>query len=643
MVKTVVVVQPAGAELDALMEMLKRIGPEVRFVKVEDGAAADATVSKMEQIDLLISEVYFENADGLQFLYGFRTSRPNTPVLIATRYDLSDFQEYLAGLTQMTAPFDEQALGQFLRPILGILEGQQWGNMLIGNKVGSDRDGARYAATDVSVKRQVYLTILHADAGPEEVNNFKASATYMARAGHSNVTAVYSAGDYQGRHYLVREFWAAHNLQDLANQGEKMEPRLAARIIATVCNVLMHWEKNGFAHPALEAKDVTVTPNGVIKIDNCVDPSLEGQPRPSNQLEALSVALKAVLPPNEELSVRMRNLLNTMRQPDVSLGGVMAEAQSIDTELAPEREVAVSKHHQEAVEVIQREKKKEQLFHYLRIAAFVVVVLLLAWLFLRPFLDKGKTMTDYKTMIRVPAGEFIYQDGKAKTGEFWIDKHEVTIGQYLQFLKHIKANGAEQYAHPDQKNKNKNHEPRQLAEIYDSIRQNKKYNGQQLTFDSPIFNIDWYDAWAYAKWKGKRLPTEVEWEKAARGTNGNLYPWGNTFNKTYTNTGLDYLQRKGDERGAIDGFYGVSPVDAITYDKSPYGVIGMAGNVSEWTDTIVPNSKISTLKSAVVRGGNFLLRQEKDFQTTRRDTSIQPVERKFNVGFRLVSDTPPGG
>ncbi|MEM1058864.1 MAG: SUMF1/EgtB/PvdO family nonheme iron enzyme [Verrucomicrobiota bacterium] len=641
MVKTVVVVQPAGDVLDALMESLKRIGPEIRFVKVEDGSAAAAAIAKIGTIDLLISEVYFENADGLQLLYNFRTERPETPVLVATRYDLSDYKDYLVGLPQITAPFNEAELGHHLRPVLGILEGQQWGNMLIGHKVGADRDGARYAATDVSVKRQVYLTILKQDASPQEVQNFKASAAYMAKAGHSNVTAVYAAGEFGERSYLVREFWAAHNLQDLADAGEKIEPRLGARIIATVCNVLLHWEKNGFAHPVLEPKDVTVTPNGVVKVDNCVDPSLNGQSAPQSPLAPLSNALKAVLPPLDELSVRMRNLLNNMRQSDANIGAAMAEAQAIDTELAPEREVAVSKQHREAVEVIEREKKKEQLFHYLSIGAFVVVVLLLAWLFFSQFFDQGRTMTDFRKMLRVPAGEFVYQDGKATTGEFWIDQYEVTIGQYLQFLQAVEQNGPEAYAHPDQQGTNINFEPKQFAAIYNSIKQGKKFNGQELTFDSPIFNIDWYDAWAYAKFRDKRLPTEEEWEKAARGLDGNLYPWGNNFDETYANTGRDYVGKRDDDRGAIDGYYGVNPVNAISADRSPFGVIGMGGNVSEWTSSIVPNSKISTLKSAVVRGGNFLNTQEKDFQTTRRDTSKLPEDSEFYIGLRLVRDSPP--
>lgn len=641
MVKTVVVVQPAGDVLDSLMEMLKRIAPEVRVVKIDDGAAAEASVAKIGQIDLLISEVYYENADGLQFLYNFRVARPNTPVLIATRYDLSDYQEYLQGLTQMTAPFNEQDLGNYLRPLLGIIEGQQWGNMLIGNKVGTDRYGYRFSATDVSVKRQVYLTILSDTASPADTDNFKASAAYMAKAGHSNVTAVYSAGEDNGRYYLVREFWQAHNLEDLQAAGEKLEPRLAARIVATVCNVLLHWETNGFAHPVLEAKDVTLTPNGVIKIDNCVDPSLQGQSIPQGQLQNLAMALKGVLPPNEELSVRMRNLLNTMRGMDVNIGAVMAEAQAIDAELAPEREVAVSKHHHQAVEVIKREKKKEQLFHYLTIGAFVVVVLILGWLFVKPFLESKGTMTDFSKMIRIPAGEFDYQDGKASTGEFWIDEYEVTIGQYLQFLKEVDENGGEQYAHPDQKIKNKDHQPKQWSAIYNSIIQEKLYNGQQLTFDSPIFNIDWFDAQAYAKFRGKRLPTEKEWEKAARGLKGNLYPWGNTFNASYVNSGQDYTRREGPERGAIDGFNAWSPVNALRNDRSPFGVIAMGGNVSEWTNDIVPNSKSSSLPAAVVRGGNFTDTNEKDFQTTRRITNILPEDERFFIGIRLVSDTPP--
>jgi serine/threonine-protein kinase len=185
---------------------------------------------------------------------------------------------------------------------------------------------------------------------------------------------------------------------------------------------------------------------------------------------------------------------------------------------------------------------------------------------------------------------------------FFIDKTEVTVGDYYKF---VKARG---YKTP----------PTWSAEW-------KEGNFTEQEARLPVTNVSWFDATAYAQWAGKRLPTEKEWEYAARGTDKRLYPWGNSFNPELANS----KETGGD----------LAPVGSYSAGQSPFGILDMSGNVAEWTGSDsfqYPGSKGTQQAGKIIRGGGF--RNSEVYLRTTTRVALAPNESRPDIGFRCAKD-----
>src|SRR6185503_3788552 len=145
----------------------------------------------------------------------------------------------------------------------------------------------------------------------------------------------------------------------------------------------------------------------------------------------------------------------------------------------------------------------------------------------------------------------------------------------------------------------------------------------------PVYNVSWFDAKAYAEWAGKRLPSEAEWEYAARGTEGWIYPWGNEWIDELSNSGED-------KRG--------KPVAVGQFRRgaSPFGILDMAGNVAEWVGDdfkLYPGSTAKPLAGyKVYRGGSYAFPKAQLLTLAR--WSEEPTAKFPYIGFRCAKDLP---
>lgn len=422
-------------------------------------------------------------------------------------------------------------------------------------ELGRGGMGVVYKAQDTMLGRIVALKRLLAKDNKMLIERFLGEAKSIAALNHPNIIQIFDIGKDSEGLYITTEFVDGTDLERLIKVQKKLPPKIALKLIKPICKALHYAHKMSVIHRDIKPANILLTKDGVPKVADFGLARLESM----KELEVTGVIMgtRAYASPEQFCDAK-----HIDHRTDIySVGAMFYEMTTgnspqffRDTDVPKSLLPIILKSMERNPD--QRYQSLQPMIAHLHKAGKGVPI---------AGLD-ARTTTDnvaYKPasaagkpgqskMIFIPAGVFLFGEKGRKVNlkAFYIDKYPVTNEQFALWKP--------SHTYPPAQAKH------------------------------PVTKVTWVEANAYARKVGKRLPTEMEWEKAARGTDGRRFAWGNKFSAEFCNT---FESRIGT----------TTPVDTYPEGKSPYGLMDMVGNVWEWTRTYLDERKTAR----VLKGGAY--------------------------------------
>lgn len=532
------------------------------------------------------------------------------------------------------APAAESAPVQLPEDALPV--GTRLGDYKLLREIQRDDNFALYEAEQTSIGRRVALKTLYRKHRKDIrwVQGFVDEASARASATHPAISLVYECDQELGVNFYTLELVDAPSLADLARRRSDLSDAALWRVLESAVDALEYLRANGMTHRLFSAQSILILRGGEPRIANPVKG--RGEPlSPDEEREQMALLADAVSPFLKKTGTdpALYSLVDRMATDRIDAVNSIEALKKAIHPPDPDADLTEA----EIAKRTEKEKERKAIIIGTVIGLLIIAAAVVAFL-----LVGGKPeVRDLEDLSRVPAGVFPFQDGPdIEVPEFYIGKYEVTIAEYADFLAALSADPglAAKVRHPDQPEEKTNYTPEKWDLYYPQAMKAGKFYGGDIGPNYPVVGVDWWDANAYAAWRGARLPTEEEWEKAARGRSGSKYPWGDEEDLTNFNSGADHEGTDDIKVASLDGYKYWNPVDAILADESRYGVIGLAGNVSEWTSTKLAHPDSPDKKVPLKRGASFATKS--GFELTARRAADSAEERNFWTGFRIASDSP---
>jgi formylglycine-generating enzyme required for sulfatase activity/predicted Ser/Thr protein kinase len=532
---------------------------------------------------------------------------------------------------------------------------EKLGKYKIIEEVGRGGFAAVYKAVDTTLDRTVALKVLapHLLWDPTFVQRFQREAKVAANLDHPHIVTIYEVSQIEGVYFIAMQFLEGRTVSQILEAEGPWAVSRVQGVIEQMASALDYAHARGFVHRDIKPSNVivandgraTLTDFGLVKAGEGTKLSTTGvvfgtpeymspEQAEGKELDARSDVYSLGVVLFEMLAGQAPFVADTtpavmykhVHEPppldelpsDLPQGVVavvekaLAKKREERYQSAGEMSAALQKALSEAVaEEVKAPPPARPALPWRWVAGIGAVVVVIVALIIA--LARGGGPGAPPGMVYVPAGEFIMGSDEGDSDEqpvhtvyldaFYIDRTEVTNAQYRACVE---------------------------AGACDALRYTTYYDNADYA-QHPVVYVNCDDAEAYCRWAGKRLPTEAEWEKAARGTDGRTYPWGE---------GIDCDHAQYDE---CDGE--TVPVGSKPKGASPYGALDMAGNVLEWVADWYDSGYYSQSPARnppgpdsgeyrVLRGGSWYYSQ-RHAACTFRDRNYSR-RRNFNVGFRCA-------
>jgi len=620
-VPTILLAQEDAAARESFSALILDFFPTAKIQPVESWPGLEPALEGPGPVSVLLADILWEDTDRADSLILLAEKYPEISFAIFGRYDLTG--SLPPGYPIPLLAPDEQ-LPLRLAEIMENFSGREFGRYSLSTPAGPHPLGRLYWAKHHQLERAVQILV-----PPAGSPVFPKAIRALARVNHPAVYSLYESVPWENRILVALEPVPHPSLLHLRLAGQKPSLLSCARLATALGSVLAEMESSAIPARRLGEYDYTLSSKGTPRLRN---PAAYPGQEESSAFENCQI-LAGIFEPILQGQPKSAPLLQILRNPGTSAFDLLRQTREFERQLAEVREVHVRKEELEAAAKTLRARVIR------RWAIGVGAVALLAYLglFARTFFDRfllDAPATLAEAELPVPAGTVSLDGETIQVPAFFLDRHEVTIGDYEKFLAAMEDDPQWIRFVPELyrtlKKSTADLQPRDWDEILRRARKQEPYQAQKITRDTPVFNVDYPSAAAYAAWKGRRLPTMEEWLRAASGDDSSRFPWGKEADQAPANLGIrrDLPARSDPE----DSFFNAAPGESFPGDKGPFGHFDLGGNVSEWA--------VGPFKRPVAMGGNFTDPNPIPMPVARRQDGSRndpPAKTQLEmIGFRTA-------